>query len=218
MDLDQVRFDENGLVPVIVQDVRTNEVLTLAYANREALEQTLKTKRSTFYSRSRKRLWTKGETSGHYQEVVEVTLDCDKDAVLYKVIPHGPACHTGEKTCFHNPLTPPSPPNLGEVLEMVYRTLQERLQTLPEGSYVARLHREGLDRILKKVVEEAGEVVLAAKNAQKEELLWESADLLFHLLFTLVEANIPLSELARTLKERHRPSPHPGWVYFSPGN
>ncbi len=207
MDLDAVRFDENGLVPVVVQDARTGEVLTLAYANREALEETLKTKRSTFFSRSRGRLWRKGETSGHDQEVLEVALDCDRDAVLYKVIPHGPACHTGARTCFHHPVTGPAPLRLGEVLEKVYSTILERIHTLPEGSYVARLHQEGLDRILKKVAEEAGEVLLAAKNRNKEELLWESADLLFHLLLTLAEAGLSPSDLAETLKARHRPTP-----------
>lgn len=207
MDLDAVRFDENGLVPVVVQDARTGEVLTLAYANREALEETLRSRRSTFYSRSRKAIWRKGETSGHFQEVLEVVLDCDQDAVLYKVIPQGPACHTGARTCFHYPLSSPGPSSLGEVLERVYATILERIQTLPEGSYVARLHQGGLDRILKKIAEEAGEVLLAAKNGNKEELIWESADLLFHLLFTLAEAGIPLSELAEALKARHRPTP-----------
>jgi len=207
VDLDAVRFDERGLVPVVVQDARTGEVLTLAYANREALEETLRSKRSTFFSRSRGELWRKGETSGHYQEVLEVVLDCDQDAVLYKVLPHGPACHTGARSCFHHPVLGPGPSSLGEVLERVYATIQERIRTLPEGSYVARLHQEGLDRILKKVAEEAGEVLLAAKNQNKEELLWESADLLFHLLFTLAEAGVSLSELAETLRARHRPTP-----------
>ncbi|MEZ0349063.1 MAG: bifunctional phosphoribosyl-AMP cyclohydrolase/phosphoribosyl-ATP diphosphatase HisIE [Thermus sp.] len=206
MDLAAVRFDERGLVPVVVQDARTGEVLTLAYANREALEETLRTRRSTFYSRSRQALWRKGETSGHYQEVVEVLLDCDGDAVVYKVLPHGPACHTGEKSCFHRPLLPgAAAPGIGEVLERVYATIAERLRTLPEGSYVARLHREGLDRILKKVAEEAGEVILAAKNHDKGELRHEAADLLFHLLLTLAEEGVSLEELAETLWARRRP-------------
>ncbi|GAA5335897.1 MULTISPECIES: bifunctional phosphoribosyl-AMP cyclohydrolase/phosphoribosyl-ATP diphosphatase HisIE [Thermus] len=206
MDLEAVRFDERGLVPVVVQDARTGEVLTLAYANREALEETLRTRRSTFYSRSRQALWRKGETSGHYQEVVEVLLDCDGDAVVYKVLPQGPACHTGERSCFHRPLLRESAaPGLGEVLERVYATIEERLRTLPEGSYVARLHRAGLDRILKKIGEEAGEVILAAKNHDKEELRHEAADLLFHLLLTLAEEGVGLEDLAETLWARHRP-------------
>lgn len=206
IDLSQVRFDEGGLVPVVVQDARTGEVLTLAYANREALEETLRTRRSTFYSRSRKALWRKGETSGHVQEVVEVLLDCDGDAVVYRVLPQGPACHTGERSCFHRPLLPGKPP-LGFVLAQVYATIEERLQTLPEGSYVARLHREGLDRILKKIGEEAGEVIIAAKNHSPEELRHEAADLLFHLLLVLAEEGVGLEALAETLWARHRPGP-----------
>ncbi|GAB5601545.1 bifunctional phosphoribosyl-AMP cyclohydrolase/phosphoribosyl-ATP diphosphatase HisIE [Thermus sp. FJN-A] len=204
MDLAAVRFDERGLVPVVVQDARTGEVLTLAYANREALEETLRTRRSTFYSRSRQALWRKGETSGHHQEVVEVLLDCDGDAVVYRVIPHGPACHTGERTCFHRALLE-GEKDLGFVVGQVYATLEERLKTLPEGSYVARLHREGLDRILKKIGEEAGEVILAAKNGSPEELRHEAADLFFHLLLTLAELGLRPEDLAKTLWERHRP-------------
>lgn len=204
MDLEAVHFDERGLVPVVVQDARTGEVLTLAYANREALEETLRTRRSTFFSRSRQALWRKGETSGHTQEVVEVLLDCDGDAVVYRVLPQGPACHTGARTCFHRPLLE-GPKDLGFVLGQVYATIEERLRTLPEGSYVAKLHRAGLDRILKKIGEEAGEVILAAKNGSPEEVRHEAADLLFHLLLTLKEAGVTLEDLAQTLWERHRP-------------
>lgn len=206
MDLSAVRFDEKGLVPVVVQDARTGEVLTLAYANREALEETLRTRRSTFFSRSRQALWRKGETSGNVQEVVEVLLDCDGDAVVYRVVPQGPACHTGERTCFHRALLE-GEKDLGFVVGQVYATIKERLRTLPEGSYVARMHRAGLDRILKKVGEEAAEVILAAKNRSPEELRHEAADLLFHLLLTLAEAGVSLEEVAETLWGRHRPQP-----------
>jgi phosphoribosyl-ATP pyrophosphohydrolase/phosphoribosyl-AMP cyclohydrolase len=205
MNLADVRFDASGLVPVIVQDARTGQVLTLAYANLEALEQTLQTRQSTFFSRSRGELWVKGLTSGHTQEVLEVTLDCDQDAVLYKVIPHGPACHTGAQSCFHHPLTSSTQPTLGEVLEKVFETIQKRIATLPEGSYVARMHQAGLDRILKKVGEEAGEVIIAAKNRSREELAWEASDLLFHLMFLLAEEGLTPADLARTLWSRHRP-------------
>ncbi|MGK0618902.1 bifunctional phosphoribosyl-AMP cyclohydrolase/phosphoribosyl-ATP diphosphatase HisIE [Meiothermus cerbereus] len=205
MNLANVRFDASGLVPVIVQDARTGQVLTLAYANLEALEQTLQTRQSTFFSRSRGELWVKGLTSGHTQEVLEVVLDCDQDAVLYKVIPQGPACHTGAESCFHHPLTPSTEPPLGEVLEKVFETIQERMATLPEGSYVARMHQAGLDRILKKVGEEAGEVIIAAKNRSREELAWEASDLLFHLMFLLAEEGLTPADLARTLWSRHRP-------------
>ena len=209
MDLSRVKFDEQGLVPVVVQDANTGEVLTLAYANREALEETLRTRRSTFYSRSRKTLWRKGETSGNVQEVVEVLLDCDGDAVVYRVLPHGPACHTGEQSCFHRPLLP-GEPSLGFVLSQVFSTIQERLKTLPEGSYVAKLHQAGLDRILKKIGEEAGEVIIAAKNQSPEEVRWEATDLLFHLLIVLAELGLTPEDLARTLWERHRPPGGPG--------
>ncbi|RMH54847.1 MAG: bifunctional phosphoribosyl-AMP cyclohydrolase/phosphoribosyl-ATP diphosphatase HisIE [Deinococcus-Thermus bacterium] len=206
MNLDEVRFGADGLVPVVVQDAHTGRVLTLAYANREALEETLRTGRSTFFSRSRQALWVKGQTSGYTQEVLEVLLDCDQDAVLYRVVPHGPACHTGAESCFHHPLgESTSHPPLGEVLERVYQTILERISSLPEGSYVAKLHQAGLDRILKKVGEEAGEVIIAAKNPEKEALLWEAADLVFHLLLALAERGVAPSDLAQTLWRRHRP-------------
>ncbi len=206
MNLEEVKFDERGLVPVVVQDAASGQVLTLAYANREALERTLETGYSHFYSRSRQALWKKGETSGHVQEVLEVRLDCDGDAVLYRVRPRGPACHTGEVTCFHRALSDQTPhPPLGEVLERVYRQILERFAQQPEGSYVARLHREGLDRILKKVGEEAGEVIIAAKNADSSELAWEAADLVFHLLLVLAEAGLTPEDLARVLWARHKP-------------
>lgn len=206
MNLDEVRFGADGLVPVVVQDAHTGRVLTLAYANREALEETLRTGRSTFFSRSRQALWVKGQTSGYTQEVLEVLLDCDQDAVLYRVVPHGPACHTGAESCFHHPLGEgASHPPLGEVLERVYQTILERISSLPEGSYVAKLHQAGLDRILKKVGEEAGEVIIAAKNPEKEALLWEAADLVFHLLLALAERGVAPSDLAQALWRRHRP-------------
>lgn len=205
MNLEDVRFDSQGLVPVIVQDAHSGQVLTLAYANREALEATLRDGYSTFFSRSRQELWRKGATSGHRQKVQQVVLDCDQDAVLYKVIPAGPACHTGAESCFHHPLTSSSEVNLGEVLERVYRTILERIGTLPEGSYVARLHQQGLDRILKKVGEEAGEVIIAAKNHNREELAWEASDLLFHLLFALAEEGLTPQDLANVLQQRHQP-------------
>ncbi|WP_027882791.1 bifunctional phosphoribosyl-AMP cyclohydrolase/phosphoribosyl-ATP diphosphatase HisIE [Meiothermus rufus] len=205
MEITDVRFDEEGLVPVVVQDARSGQVLTLAYANREALERTLQTRQSTFWSRSRGALWVKGQTSGHTQEVLEVLLDCDQDAVLYKVLPQGAACHTGAESCFHQALTPTDHPPLGEVLEKVYRTIRQRLVALPEGSYVAKLHQAGLDRLLKKIGEEAGEVIIAAKNQAPQEVAWEAADLLFHLLVVLAEQGVSPSDLARTLWQRHQP-------------
>jgi phosphoribosyl-ATP pyrophosphohydrolase/phosphoribosyl-AMP cyclohydrolase len=206
MNLVDIQFDANGLIPVIVQDALSGQVLTLAYANHEALVRTLETRQSTFWSRSRNQLWVKGQTSGNTQEVLEVVLDCDQDAVLYKVIPNGPACHTGAESCFHHTLSSPSDhPPLGEVLERVYRTIQRRIETLPEGSYVVRMHQAGLDRVLKKIGEEAGEVIIAAKNTDRKELEWEASDLLFHLIFLLAQQGISPADLARALWARHKP-------------
>lgn len=204
MNLDDVKFDERGLVPVIIQDADSGEVLTLAWANREALELTLETGQTHLYSRSRNQLWKKGETSGNVQDLVEMRLDCDADAVLYRVKPHGPACHTGARSCFHNPVTAETTPPLGWVLEQVWRTVQERIETMPEGSYVAKMHADGLDRILKKIGEEAGEVIIAAKNPGTDELAWEASDLLFHLMLVLAERGMTLDDLARVLSERHQ--------------
>ena len=206
MNLDAVKFDERGLVPVVIQDADSGEVLTLAWANREALERTLQTRQTHLYSRSRQALWKKGETSGHVQELVEMRLDCDGDAVLYRVRPHGPACHTGARSCFFNPVTPETAPPLGGVLEQVWRTIQDRLEQRPEGSYVAKMHAAGLDRILKKIGEEAGEVIIAAKNPDPAELAWEASDLVFHLLLVLAERGLSPADLARVLSERHQPA------------
>ncbi len=210
--LNQVKFTSDGaadgsnpLLPVVVQDVTTGEVLMQAYANREALERTLATRQATYYSRSRQELWVKGQTSGHTQQVQELWVDCDGDSLLYRVVQTGPACHTGEVSCFYRPLltadTPPEP-KLGEVLERVYGTITDRLRTLPEGSYVARLHAGGLDRVLKKITEEAGEVLLAAKNNDPAELATETADLLFHTFFALAEVGVTPADISRVLSER----------------
>ncbi|WP_027481603.1 bifunctional phosphoribosyl-AMP cyclohydrolase/phosphoribosyl-ATP diphosphatase HisIE [Deinococcus pimensis] len=206
LDLSGVRFDERGLVPVVTQDARDGAVLMLAWADRAALERTLTTREGTYFSRSRGEQWIKGLTSGHTQKVLDVRLDCDGDAVLYVVEQTGPACHTGERSCFHNPLLAEpgeaAPPSLDGVLERVYATIRERLETLPENSYVARLHAGGLDRVLKKVAEEAGEVLLEAKNANREGLAQETADLLFHTLFALAEVGVTTADVALVLEAR----------------
>ena len=214
--LDAVNFGPDGLVPVVTQDAETGAVLMQAYADREALRHTLTTRQGTYFSRSRNELWIKGLTSGNVQQVVSVALDCDGDSVLYRVRQSGPACHTGAYSCFYTPLledeTEAVPPSLDAVLERVYATVEERLSTLPEKSYVARLHAGGLDRVLKKIVEESGEVLLAAKNADtgsveeksaaRAELRTEVADLFFHTLFAMAEVGVTPAEVAAVLEER----------------
>ena len=207
-DLSLVNFGPDGLVPVVTQDAVTGAVLMQAYANREALEHTLATRQGTYYSRSRGELWIKGLTSGHVQHVRSVSVDCDGDSLLYRVEQRGPACHTGAYSCFFTPLleeeapAETGTPALDPVLERVYGTIQERLTTLPERSYVARLHAGGLDRVLKKIVEESGEVLLAAKNRDRAELSTEVADLFFHTLFAMAEVGVTPTDVAAVLEER----------------
>lgn len=203
----EVRYDANGLVPVVAQDATTDEVLTLAYANREAVEKTLRTGQAHFYSRSRGELWRKGETSGNTQRVVEVRLDCDGDALLYRVDPAGPACHTGEQTCFFTSLSGEGgsvreEPHLGRTLTRLAGTIRERHEEMPEGSYTAKLFGRGAGYIGQKVGEEAVEVVVAA--LQEDRVAEETADLLYHLLVLLEERGVPTEEVARILDERHR--------------
>ncbi|EYB68867.1 bifunctional phosphoribosyl-AMP cyclohydrolase/phosphoribosyl-ATP pyrophosphatase [Deinococcus phoenicis] len=207
--LDELKFGppeagSGGLIPVVTQDARTGAVLMQAYADRAAVQRTLDTREATYYSRSRGEPWVKGQSSGHTQRVVSVLLDCDGDSLLYRVEQTGPACHTGEYTCFHRPLLEgePAQSGLDGTLERVYGTIRERLATLPENSYVARLHAGGLDRVLKKISEEAGEVLLAAKNGDREELATEVADLLFHTLFALAEVGVSPAEVAAVLQGR----------------
>ena len=203
---EQIQFDERGLVPVIAQDATTGAVLTLAYADREALKKTLETGEAHYYSRSRQELWRKGATSGNTQRVVEVLLDCDEDALLYKVEPRGPACHTGEESCFFTTLggtevQDGTEPGLGAILEKLAATIAKRHREMPEGSYTARLIRRGTPRVAQKVGEEAVEVVVAA--LRDERIAEEAADLLYHLLVLLEERGVGISELARVLHDRH---------------
>jgi phosphoribosyl-ATP pyrophosphohydrolase/phosphoribosyl-AMP cyclohydrolase len=183
--IEQVKFDERGLVPVVAQDARTGEMLMLAWANAEALGLTLETGRAHYWSRSRGELWKKGETSGHMQQVADVRLDCDGDAILYRVHQTGPACHTGERSCFFrtvdaSELTPAEDPR--HVLARVEEIVAERDTARPEGSYTTYLFGAGVDKILKKVGEEATETIIAAKNEGTDDLRAESADLLYHLM------------------------------------
>lgn len=199
-----VRFDEKGLVPAIVQDAGTKEVLTLAYMNEESLKKTLETGETWFYSRSRQELWHKGETSGNTQTVVSVNYDCDQDALLVLVYPKGPACHTGAVSCFSERVFEGS--NLGDyqILQSLEKVILQREKERPEGAYTTYLFEKGVDKILKKVGEEAAEVIIAAKNRSHEELKWEAADLLYHLQVLLVEQELPFKEVLRTLEQRHK--------------
>ena len=210
-----VAWDAAGLVPVVTQDASSGDVLTLAYANALALRRTLETGEAHYWSRSRDELWHKGATSGNVQRVREVRLDCDGDALLYRVDPAGPACHTGERSCFFQaPGDEARVPvegladtaGIGAVMGLLQRVVDERLATLPEGSYVAKLHRRGVGYVAQKVVEEAGETVVAALQGQDEELLGEAADLLFHLTVLLRERGHDLDAVARVLAGRHRSS------------
>lgn len=206
MNIEEIKFDDQGLVPAIVQDARSKAVLTLAYMNEESLKKTLNIGETVFYSRSRQELWHKGETSGNTQEVTSIHYDCDQDALLIQVLPAGPACHKGDYSCFSEPLTvTESTPkeNRYQILDQLQSVLAERKSTLPEGSYTSQLFQEGVDRIAKKIGEEAGEVIIAAKNDDAEEIALESADLLFHLLLILTDRGVPLDDVLAVLEERH---------------
>ena len=181
-------------------------MLMLAYANREAVEKTLTTNQAHYYSRSRQELWHKGATSGHVQDVVEVRFDCDGDALLYRVRQTGAACHTGEYSCFYRTLTEEASPSMGEVMGLLERVISDRLETLPPGSYVTNLHERGLGYVAQKVVEEAGESIVAALEHKDDDLLEEAADLLFHLSVLLKERGLGLPQVAQVLEARYRES------------
>jgi phosphoribosyl-ATP pyrophosphohydrolase/phosphoribosyl-AMP cyclohydrolase len=206
MTLETIRFDDRGLVPAIVQDLQSGAVLMLAYMNRESLQKTLDTGETHFWSRSRKELWHKGETSGHTQKVVSVMQDCDGDALLVKVEQSGVACHTGAFSCFHNTVDVragyPTDVPLGEVLGAVARVIHQRNSERPEGSYTVKLLSAGLDKVLKKVGEESGEVIIAAKNHAPAEITWEVADLLYHTLVMMELEGIGLEDIAAVLDRR----------------
>lgn len=203
---DELRFNEDGLIPAIVQDAASKEVLTLAYMNKESYEKTLETKETWFYSRSRQALWHKGETSGNTQAVKGIRYDCDQDALLVLVEPSGPACHTGSYSCFTKEQTEEQAADRFGIMNELERVIAERQAEMPEGAYTTYLFREGVDKILKKVGEEASEVIIAAKNRDHEELKWEAADLLYHLLVLLREQSLPLDDVLDVLKKRDRKS------------
>jgi phosphoribosyl-AMP cyclohydrolase / phosphoribosyl-ATP pyrophosphohydrolase len=195
VEIDSVRFDETGLVPAIMRDARRRRVLMLAYMNRESLERTLATGELWLWSRSRGELWNKGATSGNRQKIVAMRLDCDADAILVDVEPQGPACHTGAYSCFGDDAF-----DLGRLAEIV----RQRRRDMPEGSYVAKLFAKGRDRILKKIGEEATEVVIAATSEGRERLVSEAADLVFHLMVLLENEGLAMEDVEAELAARHR--------------
>lgn len=204
MDFSQFKLNEQGLLPVIVQHYKAKDVLMLAYMNEEAFDKTIKTGKMTYYSRSRNALWVKGETSGHFQYVKSLTIDCDKDTLLAKVDQIGAACHTGNPTCFFQPLagTDDEKANPQRIFEHVYHTIVDRKQNPKEGSYTNYLFEKGIDKILKKVGEEATETVIAAKNPNLEELKYEVADLLYHLMVLMVERGLSWEDITQELSDR----------------
>lgn len=202
LDINSLKFDEKGLIPAIVSDAATGQVLTLAYMNRDSLEISMKENRTCFYSRSRQELWRKGDTSGNVQHIVSITADCDADALLVRVRADGPACHTGEVTCFHQPLfegEEAEPFSVSALADM----LKTRKASPQEGSYTSYLFEKGLDKILKKVGEECTEVIIGAKGNDRAETLYELADLAYHSLVLMTEMGISLEELSLELASRH---------------
>ena len=210
--MDGLKFDKCGLIPAIVQDARTREVLTLAYMNAESLARTQETGETWFWSRSRQELWHKGATSGHTQRVVEIRADCDQDALVILAEPRGPACHNGTTSCFAIATSIPEEihkPPLGALLEELAALIGERQRTRPAGSYTTYLFNKGLDKILKKVGEEAAETIIAAKNTDDGAFVGEVSDLLYHLLVLLAQRGTPLDSVRDELARRgHRQMSH----------
>jgi phosphoribosyl-ATP pyrophosphohydrolase/phosphoribosyl-AMP cyclohydrolase len=202
MDFAELDFDENGLIPAIVQDVQTKKVLTLAYMNEASLKKTMETKETWFFSRKRQKLWNKGETSGNKQIVKHISFDCDNDALLVQVEPLGPACHKGEETCFHNILFQDEETET-DVIGMLTSKIKERRVNPKDGSYTTYLFKEGIDKILKKIGEETSEVIIGAKNNDKQELTWEISDLIYHTLVLMELADVSVYDIKNELYKRH---------------
>ena len=202
INIDQLKFDEKGLIPAIVVDAISKQVLTLAYMNKESLKITIEKNKTCFFSRSRNELWLKGETSGNYQNVVSITADCDNDALVVMVEKEGPACHTGAKSCFFNRVYENE--QLKEFsLEGLTKLIEGRKTDKKEGSYTTYLFEKGLDKILKKVGEECTEVIIAAKADDKKETIYEIADLTYHALVLMIQMGISLEDIHRELSSRH---------------
>lgn len=200
--LDELKFDEKGLIPAVVVDALNKKVLTVAYMNRESLAVSMEKGLSCFWSRSRQELWLKGETSGNYQHIVSITADCDGDALLVLVEKDGPACHLGTDSCFTNPIWQ-SDERSAFSLEGLYGLLQGRMEERPEGSYTSYLFDKGIDKILKKVGEECTEVVIAAKGEDKKETVYEIADLAYHVMVMMVQMGISIEDVQKELASRH---------------
>ena len=202
INIDELKFDEKGLIPAIVVDAVSKQVLTLAYMNRESLKITMEKGLTCFWSRSRQKLWLKGETSGNYQHVVSITADCDKDALTVVVEPDGPACHLGTKSCFTNPVYESE--ELHDFsLESLMTLIEGRKTEKKEGSYTTYLFEKGIDKILKKVGEENTEVIIAAKADDKKETIYEIADLTYHVMVLMIQMGISLEDIHRELASRH---------------
>ena len=202
MTIQDLKFDEKGLIPAVVQDFFTKKVLTVAYMNAESLDITLREKRTCFWSRSRQELWRKGETSGNVQHVVSVTADCDGDALVVEVIKDGPACHLGTDSCFTNLLFEDESVQRF-TLEALYELLQQRNTERPEGSYTTYLFQKGREKILKKVGEECTEVIIGAMKNSHEETIYEISDLCYHVLVLMVEMGLTLADVRAELASRH---------------
>ena len=200
--IDDLKFDQNGLIPAVVVDNLSKKVLTVAYMNKESLQISMEKQLTCFYSRSRSELWLKGETSGNYQHIVSITADCDRDALVVVVDKDGPACHLGTDSCFQNPLFI-SEDRSEFSMEALYGLLVGRKQNLPEGSYTTYLFQKGIDKILKKVGEESTEVIIAAKDNDKKETIYEIADLAYHVMVMMVEMGISLEDVQKELASRH---------------
>lgn len=205
IELSKLNYSDNGLIPAIIQDINTNEVLMMAYMNEESLQKTLATKQTWFYSRSRKKLWNKGETSGNFQKLKSMKYDCDADTLLIQVEPMGPSCHTGENSCFFTSIldSSDSASNVG-IMNKLYKLIEQRKENPQEGSYTNYLFDSGIDKILKKVGEENAETIIAAKNNSKDELIYETSDLFYHLLVLLVNQGVTLEDIFTELQKRHK--------------
>lgn len=201
-EIDQLKFDEKGLIPAVIVEAGTHELLMVAYMNRESLKISIETGKTCFWSRSRQELWTKGETSGNYQHIVSITADCDLDTLKVVVEKDGPACHTGAETCFFNPVYQ-SEEKSDFTMDALMELIRGRKTNPQEGSYTTYLFQKGLDKILKKIGEESTEVIIAAKDNDPKETIYEISDLVYHVMVMMIQQGISLEDIRRELASRH---------------